>query len=226
MSTAYLYDRETGEYLGGIEADLDPLEGQPLLPAWATWDAPPTPGSGESAVFDRAADAWMVVADARGQRAWSKTDGTEQVVTALGPLPADWTTAEPPAHATWSEGQWAVDLTRAKQACLTALNASFEAALASVQSATPESERATWARQDDEARGVELGTWRAPPLLSAIAAARGVSVEWLAERVRAKSAALADLVGPLVGLRQKLEDQVEAATSLAELEACKWPSEG
>lgn len=226
MPTAYLYDRETREFLGAVEADLDPLEGQPLLPAWATWDAPPTMLPGSRAVFDVDAQSWISVTDLRGQRVWNQADGRDRIIDELGPVPVGWTPIEPPSHATWSGGKWEVDLGRAKQASLTALNAAFEAALATVQSATPESERATWARQDDEARGVAQRTWRDPPLLTAIAAARGVSVEWLAERVLVKAGALAALVGPLVGQRQRLEDRIEAATSLAELEACKWPSGG
>lgn len=56
---AYGYDKNTGEYLGPVDCQPDPLDGGFLLPACATEIEPPETGAGKIAKWD--GNAWAVV---------------------------------------------------------------------------------------------------------------------------------------------------------------------
>ena len=83
MPAIYNFHPTTGEYLTQSEASLDPVAGQPLVPAFATLQAPPVVRINEAAVFDD--DIWSIVADFRGTEYWLN-DGSLHVVSALGDL--------------------------------------------------------------------------------------------------------------------------------------------
>lgn len=95
MKYVYKYDEKTKEYLGKVEALLDPLETQLqqkeiyLLPADATFSAP-TLQEGYVSVF--AEGAWKNIEDNRGKEYWLQDDayGTPaHKMETLGALPAD-----------------------------------------------------------------------------------------------------------------------------------------
>jgi hypothetical protein len=95
MKYVYKYDEKTKEYLGKAEALLDPLETQLqqkeiyLLPADATFSAP-TLQEGYVSVF--AEGAWKNIEDNRGKEYWLQDDayGTPaHKMETLGALPAD-----------------------------------------------------------------------------------------------------------------------------------------
>lgn len=78
----YNYTPATGEYLGASQADSDPLvDGNWLIPAYATTVAPPSVESNQKAVWT--GSAWSVVADYRGTEYWT-ADGDKHKIEALG----------------------------------------------------------------------------------------------------------------------------------------------
>lgn len=114
-----------------------------------------------------------------------------------------------------------------RAAALARLNAACEAELAKLKAGFPASEVDSWAKQEREARMLQADQATATPLLSAIAAARGLTVAELAARVLAKSDAYAVAAGALIGRRQALEDALMAVDLQAEdaaeqLEAITW----
>ena len=94
--TAYCFDPETGEYTGRAAARASPLEpGQYLLPANATFIAPPPADANEVGVWD--GERWNVKQDRRGREYWL-TDGSHHVISAIGEgKPEGALDAPPPA---------------------------------------------------------------------------------------------------------------------------------
>mgnify|MGYP006928919658 CR=1 FL=1 len=72
----------------------------------------------------------------------------------------------------------------------------------------------SWDKQEAEARA------GGGPLVSALAAARGLDEQELIRRILAKAEAFAVLSGTIIGQRQALEDQVRAGSLEVE-----WPVE-
>jgi hypothetical protein len=99
------------------------------------------------------------------------------------------------------------------------INAAADAALASVTSAYPDSERTSWDKQETEARAWLLDGSTATPLLDGIIAGRGMDKATLVGKVIAKADAFAMLAGGVFGQRQAFEDTVLSATTVAEVNA-------
>ncbi|TCP13773.1 hypothetical protein EV683_10518 [Crenobacter luteus] len=118
-------------------------------------------------------------------------------------------------------------LAERRAAALARLNAACEAALAALKADCPESEVSSWAKQEAEARALQADPATPTPLLSAIAAARGLTAAELAARVLAKSDAYAVAAGALIGRRQALEDALAAIDlgapdAEARIDAIRW----
>lgn len=108
------------------------------------------------------------------------------------------------------------------------INAGAARALALLSAAYPDGEVQSWAQQTREAEALVADPQAPAPLLTAIAAARGLAVTELASRVLAKVDAYAVASGQIIGLRQALEDTIAvvdlAAPDAAErLAAIQWP---
>ena len=104
MTQVYHYDAQTGEYLGTDAALPDPMEaGKFLLPAQATFTAPPAVSAGRVAVFDAAKEVWATLADKRGTVFW--LNGAQQTQEAPGPLPqgASLTAPQPTTAELWAQ---------------------------------------------------------------------------------------------------------------------------
>jgi hypothetical protein len=105
------YHYDTGEFLGGTDARLDPLEIKAgnsiyLIPAYATTDPPPECGPNEIAVWG--AEGWSKVQDFRETEAWYP-NGEPVVVRNLGPLPETLVYEAPPAEfrkPEWDGSAW------------------------------------------------------------------------------------------------------------------------
>lgn len=110
---------------------------------------------------------------------------------------------------------------------LTAISAECQRHLSALAAGYPDGEVSSWPAQVKEAEQIQGGAQAAAPLLSAIAAARGLPLRDLADRVLAKSAAYAAASGAIIGRRQALEDAVAAAQSAEDLAAIDitagWP---
>lgn len=117
MTTIYHYDGETGEYLDASEARVDPIDGNPLVPAHATTDDPPTAGSNQAAVYRNG--NWSLVADYRGTIYWTP-GGEKHEIDALG--------VTPPGNAQYTEpGPTLADVKSGKTA---EIKQAYQAALA------------------------------------------------------------------------------------------------
>lgn len=95
------------------------------------------------------------------------------------------------------------------------------AALRAVRSDYPDYEQLSWAQQEREAQE------GSGPLIESIAQARGISLADLIERILAKVAAYSVAAGRVIGLRQALRDQIDAAEAAEDrdtLEAIQWPN--
>ena len=78
----YHFDKETGEYVGSDNADIDPLNPDNyLIPAGATTLKPPTKRQGKVNMFKDG--RWSQINDKRGQQ-YFDNDGHEITITALG----------------------------------------------------------------------------------------------------------------------------------------------
>lgn len=97
--TLYHFDPVTGEYVCKGEAAPDPLEpGKFLLPAHATFDAPPKTAAAQVAV--RSGAGWSVESDRRGREYWLP-DGSRHTVGEIGAdVPAGALSAAPTLPAT------------------------------------------------------------------------------------------------------------------------------
>ncbi|MCO8167872.1 hypothetical protein NJC40_08780 [Pseudomonas sp. 21LCFQ02] len=113
-------------------------------------------------------------------------------------------------------------LAAAKVAKLIDLNAACERALGELSSAYPPAELQSWPQQVAEAAGLQLDPPAQAPLLTAIAEARGVAVAELAGRVQQKALAYAEFSGVIIGKRQRLEDELDAAETLEAVSAISW----
>lgn len=102
---------------------------------------------------------------------------------------------------------------------LSEINAACDAALASLTAEYPSSELLTFDKQEAEARALIAAPDTSAPLLTSLAAARGLGATELALRVIAKADAFATASGHVIGLRQKDEDRLKAAQSFDDVAA-------
>ncbi len=113
----------------------------------------------------------------------------------------------------------AAQLDRARTERLTGINADADALVGELAATYPEREIQSWPQQVKEAEALALSPTADAPLLSALAAARGIDRVDLAARVLAKASAYAAASGAIIGARQRLEDLLSAAETLDELSA-------
>ena len=105
---------------------------------------------------------------------------------------------------------------------LAEIKAACEAVLSSLQSSYPESEVLSWDKQEREARAFLAEPTATVPLIAALAAARGISVSALAQRIVQKADAYTAAIAASLGKRQKLEDQLNAMTSWEQMAEINW----
>lgn len=104
MTQVYHYHPDTAEYLDTGAALPNPREqGKFLLPAHATFTAPPQTNAGRVAVFDPAKEVWTTLEDKRGTVFWLNAE--QQTQEALGPLPqgASLTAPQPTTVELWAQ---------------------------------------------------------------------------------------------------------------------------
>lgn len=165
--------------------------------------------------YDTAVDVWSVPADYRASGIFAAVQlqgqpreipacdiAAAQLLATL-PLPAD------PA----------AQLDRARSERLAGINADADTLVGELAATYPEREIQSWPQQVKEADALAVDTVAAAPLLSAMAAARGVDRADLAARVLAKASAYAAASGAIIGARQRLEDLLAAAETLDDLAA-------
>lgn len=113
-------------------------------------------------------------------------------------------------------------LEAAKAAKLVELNAGCEQALSALTSSYPPGELQSWPQQVQEAALLALAPPGPAPLLTAIAEARSLTLEDLAQRVRQKAEGYAVVSGSIIGRRQASEDLLGLAETLEDVAAIVW----
>lgn len=97
-----------------------------------------------------------------------------------------------------------------------------EAAIAPITSAYPIAERDTWPIQEAEAAAWSANSSAPTPMLDAIAAQRGMTIADLVTSVQTKAASFKALAGATFGRRKAKIDQVNAATTVEDVNAITW----
>ena len=138
-----------------------------------------------------------------------------------GALPPRSTTRKPPSNdCHWAGSWWEVGLlstpepqpaqTTADQ-LRTALNAEYERRMQAIAAGYPPSERESWPVQTSEAYSLLADPQASTPWIDAASTARGLDRLELAQRIVAKDAQYRVYSGTLSGVRQRIEDQIDAA---------------
>lgn len=107
----------------------------------------------------------------------------------------------------------------AKAAKLSEINKAADKIMSALISTYPDREISTFDKQEAEARAYMADPEAPTPLLSALAKARGLSMDELVKRVIAKADAFAAASGYIIGQRQALEDQLDACKTLEEVQS-------
>ena len=108
-------------------------------------------------------------------------------------------------------------LDEAKAAKLTEINAACDAEIEAIKVSYPNTEVMTWDKQEQDARALVLDAATATPLIDSIASARGLDRVELANRIIANADQFAVASGASIGKRQKLKDQINAATTVEQV---------
>lgn len=108
-------------------------------------------------------------------------------------------------------------LENTKQAKINLLNTQYEKCAEVLESTYPESERASWGIQSQEAALVLKDPESITPWLDAAALARGVSRVEMAELISEMDTVYRTTHGKLTGSRQSIRNQIVAAATLEEL---------
>ena len=116
----------------------------------------------------------------------------------------------------------AAQLAAAKAERMDAINQSCAQALASIAAPYPDGEVKSWPQQVAEAAALAIVADAPTPLLTAIAAVRGISVVDLANLVRIKAEVYAAVSGQTIGRRQFLESALDAAETPEAVSAVAW----
>ncbi|WP_186071758.1 DUF4376 domain-containing protein [Burkholderia gladioli] len=240
IPSVYHFDDVTGVYTGVGFALLGPA-GDVQVPAFSTLVAPPVCQDGyiaQAAVDAAGSVVWAAVRDLRAVPVYRVTDGslvrlgdtiTEgSAWTGLGELPPTLTTLPRPTEAcVWQSGAWVVDLAQAKAAKVAAINAErdqrqgapfsfngkeFGADAASISRITSAASLAALARAAGSAYSVDLP------------AVDGADVTLDADGVTALAGALTAAVSAVFDTARKLKAEIDAASSVAELDAIAWPA--
>lgn len=112
------------------------------------------------------------------------------------------------------------NLEKAKSAKLSEINAACDEILNTAVNTYPQTEVLTFDQQATEAdKYLSTGNEADAPLLAALAAGRGITLDELVQRVKAKTTAFTALSGSIIGQRQALEDRLDACETVEEVEA-------
>lgn len=113
-------------------------------------------------------------------------------------------------------------LAKAQIAQIALINQGCQNALAAIVASYPTLEIATFPNQYSEAQAYTANNTAPTPTLSAIATATGQTVTVVAASVLAKAAAYTAASGAAIGRRQALTTQINAALTVAAVQAIIW----
>lgn len=129
------------------------------------------------------------------------------------------------------DGSWtAVDLPfeQARQNKLNSFQQTYEQNMQTVREGYSESEIASWDKQEKEARAWQADNSAETPFLDVLAQARGIAKADLVAKVIAKADLATQYTAQQTGIRQALEDAIDAEAAKAEpsvaaLRQITWP---
>jgi hypothetical protein len=159
-------------------------------------------------------------------KAWKKSDGTMKYVeTEKWEQHKTYYTEVPylGSNYEWSEeeGSWKIKLDVAKQQKLEEVRNATNDYMKQLKKGFSDAEMETWARQEN---GLKLLTENInseeydAQWVKALAQTRGISLEEQMQRIAYASNMMNEYAYRLVGYQQSLEDKINAATTLAEIE--------
>lgn len=230
MTTLYHYD-DKGFYTHKTEARLDPIGGEPLVPARATLTAPLPAVDTQIAKWHEAQQQWQQVVDYRGLRYWTASAGLIEITEAGASPPAG---AAPLADGqtliqdgdTWRLRTDADDLVDAQKAKIAELKAAVEKAIKSGFSSSALGQAHTY---DSEQHNID---WIQAAVLSAaktqITCDDGTGAKSKKPREHTVAQCKQVLTDGMAKLLQRktrfrtLRDQVNAAADVLAVEAIKW----
>lgn len=111
----YNYDKNTLEFISEEKAELDPVRGNPLIPANATTIKPLEIKEGFAICFDEKNQIWEYKKDLRGKELWSKETGLKIVVDTLEIDTKDYTDIPPKENQIMQNGKWVDDIKTLKK---------------------------------------------------------------------------------------------------------------
>lgn len=114
------------------------------------------------------------------------------------------------------------DLYEIKRLKIADIDRAAAGAIAPITSVYSQAERDTWPIQEAEAAAWSTNSLAATPLLSALAAQRGMAMADLVASVQTKATAFKALAGGTFGKRRALVDQVAAAATADAVAAITW----
>jgi hypothetical protein len=142
-----------------------------------------------------------------------QADGQPIELPACSAADAQWLTSlELPVDTAAQQGA-------ARAERLAAANADADRLLTELSATYPDREVISWDQQIREATAYTVDATVATPLLSALAAARGVALADLVQKVMAKASSFSAASGRILGARQRLEDQLGAAETIEAIAA-------
>lgn len=123
-----------------------------------------------------------------------------------------------PYYKASEDGTWVPDISKGKELKLYEVNSGYDSAVSEYMKTYPEAELLTFDKQEKEAREWTADNRVSTPFLDGLAKARGIDKADLVSRVIKKAEAFQTAISTLTGIRQKYEDEIEAAATVEDLE--------
>lgn len=238
--TVYSYDEITKEYIGETVAHESPRRpGTYLIPANATEKTPPNTVEHQIAVFDVAAEEWVIQADYRGVIYYDTRTQGQRAITEIGIEPdSSWTHVAPTdTDAIWSGRAWEVPFDILKERKAAEIRAISAAKVAAIQEGYTLGEINTFEQQYSGACEIIANgiaddiTTMSKDAQFVIGLARGRSIvggvevtpEKLSQTIAANYVAAKEYTITILSLQQGLETKARMAASREELQGIKWP---
>lgn len=166
-------------------------------------------------------DHERIVNRAAGEDFVINKDGTVTIIPVRPSVAYDWDGSEWILNKDKQTDLIAASIARAKADKIDEINSRAQdyINIATGASDTPAFEVQTWSMQSTEAKAWHADNNAPTPMLSIIATQRGIPVDVLRAKAYAKVVAYEQIVAVVAGQRQKYEQQLDAAETLADIQA-------
>ena len=230
MTDLYHYD-DAGYYTHQTEARPDPIDGAPLVPAYATLVAPPPAVAGQIARFNETQQQWSQVADYRGARYWTARQGLIEI-TEVGVSPPTGATKLADGQTLIQEGEtWrlrtpADDLADAKKTKIAELKAAVEKVIKSGFSSSALGQAHTYDSEQHNIDWIQAAVLSGKKTQITCDDGTGAKSKKPREHTTAQcKTVLTDGMAKLLTRKTRfrtLREQVDVAADVRAVEAIKW----